>query len=426
MKVLIVGSGGREDVLGWTISKSEEVFVAPGNGGTKRFGENVVIDKKNYIANLYDFARENKIDLTIVGPEQPLADGIVDYFEERGLLIFGPKKQGALLETSKVFAKEFARKSNIPTASFEIFEDSEKALKYISKKDYPIVIKADGLCQGKGTFVCEDHKGAINAIEKIMEDKIFGHAGDKIIIEDFIDGEEASYIVFIDGENFLSLPTSKDHKRIFDGDNGPNTGGMGAYSPTKIITQEIEEKIKKNMIVPTISELLNMGIKFKGILYFGIIIKNGDPYLLEYNTRFGDPETQAIIPRLKSNLLEPIVATLEGRISKVQLECDERKSLCVVVASGGYPGEYRKYKEIIGIDEIDDPSIIVFHSGTEERDGKLLAVGGRVLSIVGLSEDMKTLKQKVYNAISKVKFENMYFRTDIGDKEDQNGRMYIL
>ncbi|MEW6103764.1 MAG: phosphoribosylamine--glycine ligase [bacterium] len=419
MKILIIGSGGREDAIGWKLSQSpdvHEIFVAPGNGKTKRFGKNIAVKKKN-LFSLSSFVALEKIDLTIVGPETPLASGIVNHWNEKGLLIFGPLKEAAQLETSKVFAKEFMRKNNIPTANFRVFLKSDEALKYIFKKEYPIVIKADGLCSGKGTFVCEDQREATDAITKIMEDRIFNSAGDKIIIEDFIDGEEASYIAFVDGENFLPLPTSADHKRIFDEDKGPNTGGMGAYSPTGIITSEIEEKIKKDILIPTISGLNNIGIVFKGIIYLGLIIKNKNPYLLEYNTRFGDPETQAIIPRLKSDLLIPIMATIEGCLNKVKLKVDERKSLCVVLASSGYPENYEKHKEIKGISEINDENIVVFYAGVEDRDKKLLTSGGRVLGITGLDETIKLAKTRVYNAIFNVKYENIYFRSDIGNRE---------
>ncbi|MEW6680180.1 MAG: phosphoribosylamine--glycine ligase [bacterium] len=419
MKILIIGNGGREDAIGWKLSQSpnvDEIFVAPGNGGTKRFGKNIAVKKKD-LFSLSSFVKEQKIDLTIVGPETPLASGIVNHWNEKNLMIFGPSKEAAQLETSKVFAKEFMRKNNIPTAKFKVFSKAEEALKYIFKKKYPIVIKADGLCFGKGTFVCEDQREGTTAIGKIMEDRIFNSAGDKVIIEDFIEGEEASYIAFIEGENFLSLPISQDHKRIFDGDSGPNTGGMGAYSPTSLITQDLEEKIKKDILIPTISGLHNLGIVFKGILYLGLIFKDNNPYLLEYNTRFGDPETQAIIPRLSSDLLIPIMATIEGGLNKVKLEVDKRKSLCVVLASLGYPENYEKHKEIKGVSQINDNDIFVFYAGVEDRKGKLLTSGGRVLGITGLGNTIKSAKTKVYNAISNVTYENIYFRSDIGNRE---------
>lgn len=419
MKVLIIGSGGREDAIGWKLSQSPDItdiFFAPGNGGTKRLGRNITIKKKD-LFSLSSFAKDEKIDFTIVGPETPLCLGIVNHFQEKNLIVFGPSKAASQLEASKVFAKEFMRKNNIPTAGFEVFLEPGKALKYIFKKKYPIVIKADGLCSGKGSFVCEDQRDATTAITKIMEDKIFSSAGDKIIIEDFIEGEEVSYIAFTDGENFLPLPSSQDHKRIFDGDSGPNTGGMGAYSETTLITKEIEEKIKKYILIPTISGLRNIGIVFKGIIYLGLMLKDKNPYLLEYNVRFGDPETQAIIPRLKSDLLRPIMATIEGRLDKTKLDWDERKSLCVILASSGYPENYEKHKEIMGIDKINNDNIFVFYAGVEDRDGKLLTSGGRVLGITGLDKTIKSAKARVYNAISNVKFENIYFRSDIGDKE---------
>lgn len=419
MKILIIGGGGREDAIGWKLSQNkniDKIFVAPGNGGTKRFGENVAIKKKD-LFSLSSFVEDEKIDLTIVGPETPLLQGIVNHFQEKHLMIFGPSKEAACLETSKVFAKEFMRKNNIPTPEFEVFLDPDKALKYIFKKKYPIVIKADGLCSGKGTFVCDDQRDATSSITKIMVDRIFDSAGDRIIIEDFISGEEASYIAFVSGENFLPLPSSQDHKRIFDGDNGPNTGGMGAYSPCSLITDEIEEKIKKDILIPTISGLSNAGIVFKGILYLGIIIKDKKPYLLEYNTRFGDPETQAIIPRIKGDLLEPIMATINGGLKNIKLDIDERKTLCVVLASNGYPGNYESHKEIMGLSSIKDDNVFVFYAGAIDKDGKPFTSGGRVLGISARDITIKSAKTRVYNAISNVKFENIYFRSDIGDRE---------
>jgi len=419
MKILIIGEGGREDAIGWKLSQSKgvkELFFAPGNGGTKRLGKNIGIKKKD-LFSLSQFARDEKIDLTIVGPEAPLSQGIVNHFQKENLAIFGPSKEASQLEVSKVFAKAFMKKNSIPTAGFEVFLEPDKALKYIFKKEYPIVIKADGLCFGKGSFVCEDQREATDAITKIMEDRIFNSAGDKIIIEDFIDGEEASYTAFVDGYNFLPLPSCQDHKRVFDQDKGPNTGGMGAYSPTGLITDEIEEKIKKEILLPTISGLQREKIMFKGIIYLGLMIKDKKPYLLEYNVRFGDPETQAILVRLKSDLLEPIIATIEGGLDKIKLSLDKRKSLCVVLASGGYPENYEKHKEITGISSIIDNDIFVFYAGVEEKNGKLLTSGGRVLGIVGLDKTIKGAKTKVYNAISNVKFEKMYFRSDIGDRE---------
>lgn len=419
MKILIIGNGGREDAIGWKLSQSKDIdkiFVAPGNGGTKRFGENVAIKKKDLFF-LSSFVEDKKIDLTIVGPETPLSQGIVNHFQEKHLMIFGPSKEAACLETSKVFAKEFMRKNNIPTPEFEVFLDPDKALNYIFKKEYPIVIKADGLCSGKGTFVCNDQRDAISSITKIMVDRIFDSAGDRIIIEDFISGEEVSYIAFVSGENFLPLPSSQDHKRIFDGDNGPNTGGMGAYSPCSLITDEIKEKIKKNILIPTISGLSNAGIVFKGALYLGIIIKDKKPYLLEYNTRFGDPETQAIIPRIKGELLEPIMATINGGLENIRLDIDERKTLCVVLASNGYPGNYESHKEIMGLSSIKDDNVFVFYAGAIDKDGKPFTSGGRVLGISARDITIKSAKTRVYNAISNVKFENIYFRSDIGDRE---------
>jgi phosphoribosylamine--glycine ligase len=423
MKILVIGSGGREDALCWKLRKEKnKIYCASGNGGTERWGENVDINPQD-LKGLTDFVKKEKIEITVVGPEAPLASGIVNYFEEKGFRIFGPSKEAAELETSKVFAKEFMRKNEIPTADFEIFNSEEKALKYILNKEFPIVIKADGLCGGKGVFICQDIETAKKAVHSLMADKVFGKQGERIVIEDCLIGEEVSCLAFVDGEDFLPLVSSQDHKAIFDQDKGPNTGGMGAYSPVSLITEKLSERIKKEILEKTIKGLLNLGIKFKGILYLGLMITCDGPKVLEFNVRFGDPEAQAIIPRLKSCLLEPIIGAIDGKLSNIRLEWDERTVLSVVLASSGYPEKYEAPKGIFGLDKLEDlKDILIFHSGTERREGKVWTKGGRVLSITGYGYDINEAKIRVYSAISNVQFEGMQFRRDIGAKEVRRTR----
>lgn len=418
MKILVVGSGGREDALCWKLGKEKnKIYCALGNGGTERWGENININPMD-IRSLSDFVREERIELTVIGPEAPLAEGIVNLFEDKGLRIFGPSKEASQLETSKVFAKEFMRKNGLPTADFEVFNLEEKALKYILNKKFPIVIKADGLCGGKGVSICEDIESAKKVIHSFMANKIFNKQGERIVIEDCLFGEEVSYLAFVDGENFLPMVSSQDHKAIFEQDKGPNTGGMGAYSPVSLVTEELSKRIKEEILKKTITGLLNLGIKFKGVLYLGLMLTKDGPMVLEFNVRFGDPETQAIIPRLKSGLLEPIMEAIDGRLAKIKLEWDKRTALSVVLASAGYPERVEGKKEIFGLEEaegLDD--ILIFHSGTEKRNGRFWTKGGRVLSITGYGNDINEAKTRVYSAISKVKFEGMQFRKDIGEKE---------
>ncbi|MDI6751781.1 MAG: phosphoribosylamine--glycine ligase [bacterium] len=430
MKILVVGSGGREDTLCWKLKKEKnQIVCASGNGGTARWGENINI-RPTDIEKLSDFVKENGIELTVVGPEAPLVEGIVNRFEEKSFRIFGPSKEAAQLEASKVFAKEFMRKNGIPTAGFEIFNSEEKALKYILNKKFPIVIKADGLCGGKGVSICENLKAAQEAIYSLMTKKIFGRQGERIVIEDCLFGEEVSYLAFVDGEDFLPLVSSQDHKAIFDEDKGPNTGGMGAYSPVSLMTEELSERIKKDILKKTINGLLNLRIRFKGILYLGLMLTEDGPMVLEFNVRFGDPEAQAIIPRLTSNLLELMMEAIDGNLSKVRLEWDKRPVLSVVLASAGYPENPVSGKEIFGLEETECLNdILVFHSGTEKKDGRFWTKGGRVLSVTGYGNDIKEAKTRVYSAIFNVQFEGMQFRNDIGEKEIRrikDGELSIL
>ncbi len=424
MRVLVVGSGGREHALVWKIAQSRlvsKLFCAPGNAGIAELAECIDIHADD-ITRLLEFARKEKIDFTVVGPEAPLDKGIVDEFLKYGLKIFGPAKEAAHLESSKAFAKELMRESGVPTADFAVFDDADRALEYTSKRKFPLVIKADGLAAGKGVVIVEDEFKAKDTIHAIMKDKIFGHAGNRVIIEDCLAGEEASILVFTDSKQVLPLASSQDHKRVFDGDRGPNTGGMGAYSPAPVVTQKLFAEILEKVIDRTISGLVKRGIVYKGVLYAGIMITKDGPKVLEYNVRFGDPETQAILPRMQSDLLEVMLATANNKLSNYQaLEWDSRCCVCVVVASGGYPGDYEKGKIISGLEEVKKMAdIVVFHAGTKKQtiDGKAQIVtnGGRVLGVTGRGVNIQEAIDKTYQAVTKINFEGMHYRKDIAAK----------
>jgi phosphoribosylamine--glycine ligase len=414
VNVLVVGSGGREHSLGWKLSQSpkvEKVFNAPGNGGT----ENNIAISVDRIEELAEFAQKNNC-FTVVGPEAPLALGIVDFFEEKNLKIFGPHKKAAQLESSKIWAKNFMKKNNIPTAEFEIFDDAEKAIKYVKSINHPVVIKADGLAAGKGVIVCNSTAEALSAIDTILVKKTFGDAGNRIIIEERIDGVEASYISLSDGNFALSMATSQDHKRIYDNDVGPNTGGMGAYSPTPLIDESMGEKIQKNIINKTIDAMKNEQIPFKGFLYAGVMIKDGEPYVLEYNVRMGDPECQPIVMRMDFDLYEYLLASSEGTLSSLPpLSWKNQSAVCVVLASKGYPEVYPKNEEITGLDfSLDDT--FVFHAGTKTENGKVLTNGGRVLGVTALGDSLQQAISAAYSVVEKVSWPNKYYRHDIGKK----------
>ncbi|MCF7908883.1 MAG: phosphoribosylamine--glycine ligase [Candidatus Omnitrophica bacterium] len=418
MKVLVIGSGGREHCLAWKLSQSalvDKLYCAPGNGGTVLLAENLDISATD-IESLLKFAKTEKIDLTVVGPEAPLVKGIVDQFESQGLKIFGPRKDLARLEGSKVFSKEMMRKFSVPTADFEVFDSPDKAKEYIDRKGAPIVIKADGLAAGKGVIVARTQDEAKDAIDMIMVDRKFGSAGYRVIIEDCLKGQEASILIFSDGETILPLVSSQDHKAAFDGDKGPNTGGMGAYSPAPLVNDQLLKKIIDQVFKPLIDGLRAEGKPYRGILYAGLMIKDEEISVLEFNVRFGDPETQAILPKLKSDLFEIMLKTAEGRLNGVNLEWDERFCLCVVLASGGYPGNYEKFKEITGLEKLENrEDVFVFHAGTKFNQ-KLLTSGGRVLGVVGLGDTIKDAQIKAYQAIDDIQFDKMFYRKDIGDK----------
>ncbi|RMW37339.1 MAG: phosphoribosylamine--glycine ligase [Nitrosopumilus sp.] len=414
VNVLVVGSGGREHALSWKLSQSSKVdtvFTAPGNGGTKN---NVSIDVEDLDA-LADFAQKNNC-FTVVGPEAPLAAGIVDKFNQKNLKIFGPAKDAAQLESSKIWAKNFMKRNDIPTARFEIFDDAQKAQDYVKSLDYNVVVKADGLAAGKGVIVCNSADEAISAIQTILIKKTFGDAGNRIIIEERIDGIEASYIALSDGNVAIPMASSQDHKRIFDDDKGPNTGGMGAYSPTPIIDETLAKKIQEKIIDKTIKSMKNEGITFKGFLYAGIMLKDNEPYVLEYNVRMGDPECQPITMRMDFDLYDYFVASADGKLSSMpQISWKDQYSVCVVLASEGYPESYPKNEEIIGFDSISD-NAYVFHAGTKSHDGKILSNGGRVLGVTALGDTLESAIANAYAASEKISWPHKFCRRDIGKK----------
>ncbi|WP_457568585.1 phosphoribosylamine--glycine ligase [Desulfurobacterium sp.] len=419
MKVLIIGSGGREHAITWKISRSnrvKKIFAIPGNPGIAQIAECVKINI-NDIKAIADFAEKEKIDLTVVGPEAPLVAGIVDEFETRGLKIFGPSKEAARLEGSKAFSKEMMKAFGVPTADFKIFDNPEEAKTYIKKKGAPIVVKADGLAAGKGVVVAQTVEEALDAVEKIMVDKVFGNAGNKVVIEECLKGEEASYLVISDGKRYIPLAPAQDHKAVFDGDRGPNTGGMGAYSPAPVLSPELEKEVREKVIEPMLRGMAERGTPFKGILYAGIMItEDKGIQVLEFNVRFGDPEAQVILRRMKTDLVELCEKAIEGNLPE-KIEWDDRTAICVVLASKGYPGRYEKGKEITGIKEaeqIDD--VVVFHAGTAIKDGKLVTNGGRVLNVTAMGKDIKEAIENVYEAVNRIYFEGMHYRKDIGAK----------
>ena len=414
VNVLVIGSGGREHALSWKLSQSnkvETVFTAPGNGGTEN---NVPLDV-NDLDGLAKFAQENNC-FTVVGPEDPLAAGIVDKFKELNLKVFGPSKKAAQLESSKIWAKNFMKRNNIPTARFKIFVDPQKAQKYVESLDYDVVVKADGLAAGKGVIVCNSTDEAISAIQTILVKKTFGDAGNKIIIEERIDGIEASYIALSDGNVALPMASSQDHKRVFDDDKGPNTGGMGAYSPTPVITDVLAKKIQEDVIEKTIHAMKNEGIPFTGFLYAGIMLKDGTPYVLEYNVRMGDPECQPITMRMNFDLYDYFVASVEGTLSSMPLlSWKDKYAVCVVLASDGYPGSYSTNDEITGFDSVSNDTH-VFHAGTKKSDGKILSNGGRVLGVTSLGDSLESAISNVYSDTEKIIWSKKYHRNDIGKK----------
>ncbi|NOY64909.1 MAG: phosphoribosylamine--glycine ligase [Nitrospirae bacterium] len=416
MKVLVIGGGGREHAIVWKLAQTprvDKIYCCPGNAGISDLAECVDLNMNDY-DGLVDFVKYEWIDLTIVGPEDPLSKGIVDVFEKNDLKIVGPNRKAARLESSKVFAKEFMKRHGIPTAEYRVFTSYLHAEEYVRMKGAPIVIKADGLAAGKGVIVAKSIDEAIDALKRIMKERVFGEAGERVVIEECLEGEEASYLIFTDGETILPLASSQDHKRVFDNDEGPNTGGMGAYSPAPVVSSDIEEKIMEKVMKPAIKGLSREGIKYKGVLYAGLMIKDGEPYVLEFNCRFGDPETQPLLTRLKSDLLEISLAIVEERLSRMALQWRPEASVCVVAASGGYPGKYEKGKVITGLEEVKKmEDVVVFHAGTTYKDGEIVTSGGRVLGVTALGVDIKDARDRAYSAMEKIHFEGMHYRKDI-------------
>ncbi len=423
MKILVVGSGGREDALIWKIAQSprvKEIYAAPGNGGIASKAKLVDI-KADDIKGLCDFAKTQRIDLTVVGPEGPLVDGIVDLFRKEGLSIFGADREAARLEGSKVFAKELMKEWGVPTADFKVFNDRDKALSYLKRKGVPVVIKADGLAAGKGVFVCKAEAEAEKAIEEIMVKKVFGDSGRRIIIEECLYGEEASIIVISDGEEILPMASSQDHKRIDDNDKGPNTGGMGAYSPAPVAEGKTFQDTIESVIYPIMRGMKKKGIIYKGALYAGIMFTEKGLRVLEFNVRFGDPETQAILPRLKSDIVDLMEASIDGSLSGKEGQWDERSSACVVLASRGYPGKYKKGEIITGLKETGTlKDVVIFHAGTKLTNGKWLTDGGRVLGVAALGEGIEGAIKKAYEAVEMINFDGMHCRRDIGRRALEN------
>lgn len=416
MKVLVIGSGGREHALIWKIRQSprvERVYCAPGNGGIGEMAEPVSIGPDE-IDRLADFAEKEKIDLTVVGPELPLILGIADLFEERGLKIFGPSREAAKLEGSKAFAKEILKENRIPTADFASFTEAGPAKEYLAKQGPPYVVKADGLAAGKGVIVSSDRKEAEAAVDDIMVRKVFGQAGEKVVIEEFLEGEEASFMVLIDGEHLLPLASSQDHKRVFDGDRGPNTGGMGAYSPAPVVTFGIHRRIMEAILHPLLKGLKSKGIRYRGVLYVGLMLTRGGPKVLEFNARFGDPECQPLMMRMKGDLVPLMEATIEGRLDRVEAEWSDDVAVCVVLCSQGYPGPYEKGKEIHGLERLTNwQRGFVFHAATVKKDSCWLTSGGRVLGVTALGSNLEEAVGEVYRAVGEIEWDGMHYRKDI-------------
>jgi phosphoribosylamine--glycine ligase len=419
MKVLVIGGGGREHAIVWKLAQSRQVdkiYCTPGNAGIAQIAELIDIGPDNFGA-LIDFVKYEWIDLTVVGPEDPLSKGIADAFEREGRRILGPTQAAARIESSKSFSKDFMQRYGIPTAEYRTFSSYIQAEEYIRLKGTPIVVKADGLAAGKGVFVAHSHEEAVKALHFIMKNKAFGDAGDKVVVEECLEGEEASFMAFMDGTTILPMVSSQDHKRAYDMDEGPNTGGMGAYSPAPVVTKEMESIIMDRVMKPALKGFQSEGIKYKGILYAGVMIKDNEPYVLEFNCRLGDPETQPILTRLKTDLADIAVAIADEKLSDIALEWSEEPSVCVVAAAGGYPEKYEKGKPIHGIKKATEmEGVMVFHAGTDFGNGDIVTSGGRVLGVTALGSDIRGAQQKAYEAIGKIGFEDMHYRRDIADR----------
>ena len=420
MKVLIVGSGGREHALAWKIAQSplvDKLYCAPGNGGIAALAQCIPI-KAMDIEAMTVFAKSEEIDLVMVAPDDPLAAGMVDALEKAGVRAFGPTKNAAIIESSKSFSKELMKKYGLPTAAYEVFEEQDAAIAYLADARFPIVVKADGLALGKGVVIAQNYDEAVRAVRDMMSDKVFGTAGDRIVIEEFLVGPEVSILAFTDGKTVVPMVSSQDHKRALDNDKGLNTGGMGAFSPSRLYTEELHAYCIDNIFMPTILAMNAEGRKFKGVIYFGLILTDDGPKVLEYNARFGDPETQVVLTRLKTDLVEIFDAIIDERLDSVKIEWEDNAAVCVILASGGYPGKYTTGIEISGLAEAEqDPAVVVFHAGTKLEDGKYYTAGGRVLGVTAVAETMDSAREKAYAAVGKISFEGMHYRRDIGVKK---------
>ncbi len=420
--ILIIGSGGREHALGWKLKQSKncgKIYFAPGNGGTAQIGTNVPINADNVTTKVVDeidyFCRQNDVELVVIGPEDPLSQGLADKLEKKGRKIFGPKQAGARLEADKAYAKQLMRACSVPTAEARIFTNAEAAINYIESREGPVVVKASGLAKGKGAIVCKSMQQALDAIDQIMVKREFGDAGDSVVIEECLIGQEVSVLALVDGRNIFVLDPAQDHKQVGEGDTGLNTGGMGAYTPTPLIDDKMMSMVQREVLVPIVDAMRRDEVEFKGVLYAGLMLTAGGPKVLEFNCRFGDPETQPLMMRLKGDMLETMIAVADGTLDKVNLSWDSRCCCCVVLASGGYPGPYKKGLPISGIEAAEkDPDVKVFHAGTTIKGGEVVTNGGRVLNVCAMGKDLKEAQQKANAACEQIHFEGAFFRKDIG------------
>ena len=417
MKIAILGNGGREHAITFSISKSKKVkkiFCIPGNAGTSEIAENIQLDINNF-QEIYSFLKKNTIDLVVVGPEQPLVDGIVDFLENKGIKVFGPDKISSQLEGSKIFTKNLCKKFNIPTADYGVFKNNKEANKFINLSSHPLVIKADNLASGKGVYICQNKNESEIAINEIFGGK-FGIA-EKVLIEEFLEGEEMSFFIITDGKTIKNFGTAQDHKRVGEGDQGKNTGGMGAYSPSRLINDELEKKILERIIKPTLNGLTELGNTYKGFLYAGLMIKNNEPFLIEYNVRMGDPECQIILPKLKSDLIALMLTCIEGKLSDFEIDWSDKKTLCVVLCSNGYPDNYEKNIVIDNLGKLNiDDNNFIFHAGTVKNKDQILSIGGRVLNFISISDDFSLARKNIHKNLEKLGWDKGFYRKDIGFK----------
>lgn len=422
MKVLIVGSGGREHAIAWKVAQSprvEKIYCAPGNAGIEEYAQCVDIGAMEF-EKLAAFAKEEQIDLTVIGMDDPLVGGVVDVFEREGLRVFGPRKNAAVLEGSKAFSKDLMKKYGIPTAAYENFTDPKEALAYLETAKFPIVLKADGLALGKGVLICQDLEEAKAGVREIMEDKKFGSAGNTMVIEEFMTGREVSVLSFVDGKTIKTMTSAQDHKRAMDGDQGLNTGGMGTFSPSPFYTPEVDAFCRKYIYQPTVDAMAKEGRPFKGVIFFGLMLTEDGPKVLEYNARFGDPEAQVVLPRMKNDIVDVFEACIDGTLDQIDLQFEDNAAVCVVLASEGYPVSYEKGFPIHGLENFKNKDgYYVFHAGTKKKDGQIVTNGGRVLGVVAKGEDLKKARANAYEAIKLVEFDNKYYRHDIGKAIDE-------